>query len=71
MKFPSDFIEKYKDLLGAEAEEFFTSFDQEAVSATALTLLKSSRRTILILFLEHLGAITVKFQENLLTTRLV
>lgn len=43
MKFPSDFIEKYKDLLGAEAEEFFTSFDQEAVSAYRINPLKKQR----------------------------
>ena len=63
-KFPSDFIEKYKDLLGAEAEEFLYIFDQEAVSAYRINPLKSSRRTIPIPFLKHLRAITVKFQEN-------
>lgn len=63
MKFPSDFIEKYKDLLGAEAEEFFTLLIKKLCLPTALTLLKSSRRTILILFLEHLGAITVNFRK--------
>ena len=44
MKFPSDFIEKYKDLLGAEAEEFFTSFDQEAVSAYRINPLKKQQK---------------------------
>lgn len=71
MKFPSDFIEKYKDLLGAEAEEFFTSFDQEAVSAYRINPLKKQQKDYPDPIMEHLGAITVKFQENLLTTRLV
>ena len=44
MKFPSDFIEIYKDLLGAEAEEFFTSFDQEAVSAYRINPLKKQQK---------------------------
>ena len=38
MQFPSDFIEKYNKLLGDEAEEFFASFDQEAVSAYRTTV---------------------------------
>lgn len=44
MEFPSDFIEKYKDLLGAEAEEFFTSFDQEAVSGYRINPLKKQQK---------------------------
>lgn len=44
MKFPLDFIEKYKDLLGAEAEEFFTSFDQEAVSGYRINPLKKQQK---------------------------
>ena len=64
MQFPSDFIEKYNKLLGDEAEEFFASFDQEAVSAYRTNLWKSNRKTFLMPFLKHLGAITVKFLEN-------
>ena len=48
MQFPSDFIEKYNNLLGDEAKDFF-----------------------LMLFLKHLGAITVKFLENLPIMQLV
>ena len=71
MKFPSDFIEKYKDLLGAEAEEFFTSFDQEAVSAYRINPLKKQQKDYPDPIPGTPWAITVKFQENLLTTRLV
>ena len=63
MQFPSDFIEKYNKLLGDEAEDFFASFDQEAVSAY--------RKTFLMLFLKHRGAITEKFLENLPIMQLV
>ena len=44
MQFPSDFIEKYKDLLGTEAEDFFASFDQEAVSAYRTNPLKKQQK---------------------------
>ena len=39
MEFPLDFVEKYTDLLGKEADNFFASFDQEAVSAYRTNLL--------------------------------
>ena len=71
MQFPSDFIEKYNNLLRDEAEDFFASFNQEAVSAYRTNPLKSNRRTFLMLSLKHLGAITVKFLENLPTMQLV
>ncbi|MFQ7682391.1 MAG: SAM-dependent methyltransferase, partial [Streptococcus salivarius] len=44
MQFPSDFIEKYNKLLGDEAEEFFASFDQEAVSAYRTNPLKKQQK---------------------------
>ena len=44
MQFPSDFIEKYNMLLGDEAEEFFASFDQEAVSAYRTNPLKKQQK---------------------------
>ena len=44
MHFPSDFIEKYKDLLGTQAEDFFASFDQEAVSAYRTNPLKKQQK---------------------------
>ena len=71
MQFPSDFIEKYNKLLGDEAEDFFASFDQEAVSAYRTNPLKSNRKTFLMLFLKHRGAITEKFLENLPIMQLV
>ena len=44
MQFPSDFIEKYNNLLGSEAEDFFASFDQEAVSAYRTNPLKKQQK---------------------------
>ena len=44
MQFPSDFIEKYNKLLGDEAEDFFASFDQEAVSAYRTNPLKKQQK---------------------------
>ncbi len=44
MQFPSDFIEKYNNLLGDEAEDFFASFDQEAVSAYRTNPLKKQQK---------------------------
>ena len=40
MEFPLDFVEKYTGLLGKEADNFFASFDQEAVSAYRTNPLK-------------------------------
>lgn len=40
---PKDFIEKYRNLLGEEAEAFFSSFDEEAVSAFRVNPLKESQ----------------------------
>lgn len=44
MQFPSDFIEKYNNLLGDEAKDFFASFDQEAVSAYRTNPLKKQQK---------------------------
>jgi len=44
MQFPSDFIEKYNNLLRDEAEDFFASFDQEAVSAYRTNPLKKQQK---------------------------
>ena len=44
MQFPSDFIEKYNNLLRDEAEDFFSSFDQEAVSAYRTNPLKKQQK---------------------------
>ena len=44
MQFPSDFIEKYNNLLGDEAKDFFVSFDQEAVSAYRTNPLKKQQK---------------------------
>mgnify|MGYP000878324066 CR=1 FL=1 len=64
MQFPSDFIEKYNKLLGDEAEEFFASFDQEAVSAYRTNPLKKQQK-------DFPDAIPVKFLENLPIMQLV
>ena len=44
MEFPLDFVEKYTDLLGKEADNFFASFDQEAVSAYRTNPLKKQQK---------------------------
>ena len=44
MQFPSDFIEKYNNLLGDEAKDFFAFFDQEAVSAYRTNPLKKQQK---------------------------
>ena len=64
MQFPSDFIEKYNKLLGDEAEDFFASFDQEAVSAYRTNPLKKQQKNFP-------DAITEKFLENLPIMQLV
>jgi NOL1/NOP2/sun family putative RNA methylase len=44
MKLPNDFIEKYTDLLAAEAPAFFETFEQEAVSAFRTNPLKECQK---------------------------
>ncbi len=45
MQLPLEFIEKYTDLLGAEAPAFFESFHQEAISAFRSNPLKERQET--------------------------
>ena len=72
MQFPSDFIEKYNKLLGDEAEDFFASFDQEAVSAYRTNPLKKQQKNFPDAIPETpWEAITVKFLENLPIMQLV
>ncbi|MGF0111523.1 RsmF rRNA methyltransferase first C-terminal domain-containing protein [Streptococcus sp. SGI.013] len=42
MKLPDTFIKKYQQLLGDEAEAFFKTFDQEAISAFRINPLKAN-----------------------------
>lgn len=44
MELPLDFVEKYTNLLGDEADNFFTSFDQEVVSAYRTNPLKKQQK---------------------------
>ncbi|WP_423213792.1 RsmF rRNA methyltransferase first C-terminal domain-containing protein [Streptococcus equinus] len=41
MKLPDKFIEKYRNLLGQEADDFFATFDEEAVSGFRVNPLKN------------------------------
>ena len=43
MKLPDKFIEKYRNLLGQEADDFFATFDQEAVSGFRVNPLKNTQ----------------------------
>ncbi|HEL1619698.1 TPA: RsmF rRNA methyltransferase first C-terminal domain-containing protein [Streptococcus suis] len=43
MKLPQDFIDKYSDLLGQEAQAFFESFEQPAISGFRTTPLKENQ----------------------------
>ena len=72
MQFPSDFIEKYNKLLGDEAEEFFASFDQEAVSAYRTNPLKKQQKDFPDAIPETpWGHYEEKFLENLPIMQLV
>ena len=44
MDFPVGFKEKYKELLGQEAEAFFATFDQEPISAFRSNPLKENQK---------------------------
>ena len=44
MKLPDKFIEKYRNLLGQEADDFFATFDEEAVSGFRVNPLKNAQQ---------------------------
>ncbi|WP_027968702.1 RsmF rRNA methyltransferase first C-terminal domain-containing protein [Streptococcus equinus] len=44
MKLPDKFIEKYRNLLGQEADDFFATFDEEAVSGFRINPLKNAQQ---------------------------
>ncbi|MFC3932735.1 RsmF rRNA methyltransferase first C-terminal domain-containing protein [Streptococcus dentapri] len=44
MTLPKDFIEKYQEILGAQAQEFLASFEQEPVSAFRTNPLKKAQK---------------------------
>lgn len=43
MKLPDKFIEKYRNLLGQEADDFLATFDQEAISGFRVNPLKKTQ----------------------------
>lgn len=44
MKLPDKFIEKYRNLLGQEADDFFATFDEEVVSGFRVNPLKNAQQ---------------------------
>ena len=44
MKLPDKFIEKYRNLLGQEADDFFATFDEEADSGFRVNPLKNAQQ---------------------------
>lgn len=67
MDFPKGFKEKYEQILGAEAADFFATFDEEPISAFRSNPLKKASRISQMPFLRQTGAFMARCLASLLS----